>query len=146
MSVSGFQIVQDLDNPILVAYPSVTISGLQLIQGDDEYTPVVSSQVDIPQYGNFFLMYEESAGVWVGPHNIDINPLNNAEIEAVIGSDSTLTSQELYDLADTNPDVTLVWAEDLGVNVGTDTETNLAKVLVNTISGTKEIWTFSNIS
>jgi hypothetical protein len=106
--------------------------------------------VNIPQYGNFYLMKEISAGVWYSPNSINLNPNNNVEIQALLDNYSgvagrkTFTAQQLYDLViASGGDIILMFAENLisGISVF-DMETNLAKIETNT---GKTIWSFEII-
>lgn len=103
--------------------------------------------INIPQYGNFYLMKEVSTGVWYSPNSINLNPNNNVEIQALLDNYSgvagrkTFTAQQLKNLASSSGgDIVLVWAESIisGVSVF-DMQTNLAKVETNT---GKTIWSF----
>lgn len=103
--------------------------------------------VNIPQYGNFYLMKEISAGVWYSPNSINLNPNSNVEIQTLLDNYSgvagrkTFTAQQLKNLASSSGgDIVLVWAESIisGVSVF-DMQTNLAKVETNT---EKTIWSF----
>ena len=74
--------------------------------------------VNIPQYGNFYLMKEISAGVWYSPNSINLNPNNIFEIQALLDNYSgvagrkTFTAQQLKNLATSSGgDIVLVWAE-----------------------------------
>ena len=105
------------------------------------------SVINIPQYGNFYLMKEISTGVWYSPNSINLNPNNNVEIQALLDNYSgvagrkTFTAQQLKNIASSSGgDIVLVWAESIisGVSVF-DMQTNLAKVETNT---GKTIWSF----
>lgn len=109
-----------------------------------------NTYVNIPQYGNFYLMKEISAGVWYSPNSINLNPNNNVEIQALLDNYSgvagrkTFTAQQLYDLViASGGDIILMFAENLisGISVF-DMETNLAKIETNT---GKTIWSFEII-
>lgn len=112
--------------------------------------PNVTFTINITQYDNYFLMKDKGTNDWIGLHQIDLNPKNDADIQAVLNtySGSTgqkiFTAQELYDMsAASSGNIALVWAEDLGFAIpAIDHETNLARVDVITNSGIKEIWCF----
>ena len=126
-----------------IQYPdilTVESASLQLFAFD--YTVI-----NIPQYGNFYLMKEISAGVWYSPNSINLNPNSNVEIQTLLDNYSgvagrkTFTAQQLKNLASSSGgDIVLVWAESIisGVSVF-DMQTNLAKVETN--KG-KTIWSF----
>ena len=106
--------------------------------------------INIPQYGNFYLMKEISAGVWYSPNSINLNSNSNVEIQTLLDNYSgvagrkTFTAQQLKNLASSSGgDIVLVWAEAIisGVSVF-DMQTNLAKIETNT---GKTIWSFEII-
>lgn len=134
----SIQIDDSIQYPDILTFESASI---QLFAFD--YTAI-----NIPQYGNFYLM-KLKGGMYVSDCKLNLDKTGklatDSDVIAVIGTTLILTAQQVYDLANTNPNVALEFYEDtpegaLIVPVA-DYNTNLNAILVTTSRGLVRIET-----